>query len=62
MSEVFIELSEDDLKKERMRMFVEGIKAQGITLEEGPVYVQNNPHRMLAMYKKHHQPWKTVDE
>jgi len=62
VSEVFLQLSEGDLDKERMRNFVSAVRDAGMTLGEAHQYQQENPHRMLMKWQRSHRPWEVVDE
>ena len=42
ISEVFLEVSEKDMEKERMRKFVEAVEASGLNLSEGAPYKQGH--------------------
>ena len=62
ISEVFLEVSEQDLKKERMRKFVEAVEGSGLTLSEGAPYKQIDPHRSDSNFNKRFKPWEVIDE
>ena len=62
ISEVFLEVSEQDLKKERMRKFVEAVEGSGLNLSEGAPYKQIDPHRSDSNFNKRFKPWEVIDE
>jgi hypothetical protein len=64
ITEVFLQISEEDLKKERMRMFLDAIKNTGVSLEEGEQFKPNFPHHNLefSKFKTHIKPWEVIDE
>ena len=62
ISEVFLEVSEQDLKKERMRKFVEAVEGSGLNLREGAPYKQIDPHRSDSNFNKRFKPWEVIDE
>ena len=55
-------MSEQDLKKERMRKFVEAVEGSGLTLSEGAPYKQVDPHRSDSNFNKRFKPWEVIDE
>ena len=64
ITEVFLQISDEDLKKERMRMFLDAIKDTGVALTEGEQFVPNFPHHQLefSRFKTRVKPWEVVDE
>ena len=62
ISEVFLEVSEKDMEKERMRKFVEAVEASGLNLSEGAPYKQIDPHRSDSNFNKRFKPWEVMDE
>ena len=62
VSEVFLEVRDEDLKKERMRKFVEAVKDSGLNLSEGAPYKQLDPHRSESNFNKRFKPWEVIDE
>ena len=62
ISEVFLEVSEQDLKKERMRKFVEAVEGSGLNLSEGAPYKQLDLHRSDSNFNKRFKPWEVIDE
>lgn len=62
VSEVCLKVEEEDLKKERMRKFVEAVEASGLTLSENLPFVPTDPHRGLSAWKDRVRPWEFVDE
>ena len=61
VAEVYLKVDEGDLKKERMRNFVEAVKESGLVIGEGPQYVQENPHINLNNFKRRLRPWEYPD-
>ena len=57
-----MEVRDEDLKKERMRKFVEAVKDSGLNLSEGPPYKQLDPHRSESNFDKRFKPWEVIDE
>ena len=55
-------MSEQDLKKERMRKFVEAVEGSGLNLSEGAPYKQVDPHRSDSNFNKRFKPWEVIDE
>ena len=64
ISEVTLQLKDDDLTKDRMANFVEAIKATGLILEEPDQYQPFNPHADLHDVAKVPpvKPWEIVDK
>ena len=65
ITEVSLQLRPEDMKKERMRTFVESIQNTGLLLEEPAQYRPNNPHHTKEREGKGTpsiKPWTIVDE
>ena len=65
ITEVSLQLRPEDMKKERMRTFVESIQNTGLLLEEPAQYKPNNPHHTKEREGKGTpsiKPWTIVDE
>ena len=62
ITEVRLDFRPDDLKKERMKMFIDTIKEAGLILSERKQYHQNDPHRGLSNWSQSMKPWNVVDE
>lgn len=66
VSEVFMQIKQEDLAKDRIKTFIETIKDSGLILKEPREYVQFNPHRQLLYAttkpRSTFKPWEvTVD-
>lgn len=63
ITSIFHEITEDDLQKERMRVFYNSVKSTGIVLSEGPQYNQNPPFRILGPnYVTNIKPWEVLEK
>ena len=66
ITEVNLQLTAEDMKKERMKTFVESIRNTGLILEEPEQYKPYNPHyihnRDLKMKNVPVKPWTIIDE
>ena len=65
ITEVHLQVRPEDMKKERMRTFVESIQHTGLFLSESEQYKPYNPHSMSPTDGKKCppvKPWSIIDE
>ena len=64
INEVHLQISKEDLKKERMVNFVEAIKETGLILQEPEQYKPYDPYRNLHDLKPNAsvRPWEILDK
>eukprot|EP00090_Calanus_glacialis_P028310 TRINITY_DN45519_c0_g1_i1.p1 TRINITY_DN45519_c0_g1~~TRINITY_DN45519_c0_g1_i1.p1 ORF type:complete len:208 (-),score=65.62 TRINITY_DN45519_c0_g1_i1:29-619(-) len=63
VSEVYLEVSEEDKEKEKMVKFIDVIEQSGLSLSEAEVYQPTNPHisNHRTIQHKKVQPWTVLE-
>ncbi|XP_040569508.1 large ribosomal subunit protein uL18m [Lepeophtheirus salmonis] len=64
--EVNLQMTQEELQRERMSSFVESIRKTGLSTSESFQYTQRNPFRQLSLAsqkpKNNFKPWEVIDE
>ena len=63
VSEVHLEVSQEDREKEKMIKFIDVIESSGLSLREAHVYMPTNPHISNHRSIQHQrvQPWTVLE-
>ena len=63
VSEVRLEVSQEDREKEKMIKFIDVIESSGLSLREAGVYMPTNPHisNHRSIPRKRVQPWTVLE-
>ena len=63
VSEVHLEVSQEDREKEKMIKFIDVIESSGLSLREANVYMPTNPHisNHRNIQRKRVQPWTVLE-
>ena len=58
VGEVYLRVGDDDMKKERMRRFVEAVRSSGLMLREANQFRPSDPHEDYVNWRKKYKPWE----
>ena len=63
VSEVHLEVSQEDREKEKMIKFIDVIESSGLSLKEASVYMPTNPHisNPRNIQRRRVQPWTVLE-
>lgn len=63
VSEVHLEVSQEDREKEKMIKFIDVIESSGLSLREASVYMPTNPHisNHRKIQPKRVKPWTVLE-